>query len=160
MRKLICAVTLLLMTMPVHSQDGYYVWVDENGITNFAEQQPRGSAARYTTATKGFGDHTFAADEPAQQPMRGSRPAPAPETFSAEVDPDRIIAADRAMVAAQIAALKSANCDIGKKNLVQLEMFDKIRIKNDDGTDRLLSPAEKAEKIAVARQTIRDNCTS
>ena len=64
------------------------------------------------------------------------------------------------MVAAQIAALKSANCDIGKKNLVQLEMFDKIRIKNDDGTDRLLSPAEKAEKIAVARQTIRDNCTS
>lgn len=160
MRKLICAVTLLLMTLPVHSQDGYYVWVDENGITNFAEQQPQGYSARYMTAAKGFGDSTFAGDEPAQQPTRGSRPGPATETISAEVDPDQIIAADRAKVATQIAARKSANCDIGKKNLVQLEMFDKILIKNDDGTDRLLSPAEKAEKIAVARQTIRDNCTS
>lgn len=130
----------------------YYTWIDENGVTNFSQRGPQSGDA--SVISKG--------SRPGQQtPADNARPKPIPEPEPAnpEVDPDTVIAEQRAAVAAKIAEQKAANCEIGKRNLTSLEMYERIRVMGEDGKERLLSDAEKAERMATARQTIREYCT-
>jgi hypothetical protein len=161
--------------MSVFAQD-YYVWVDANGVTNYAQKKPLGVESRLITGSQRVG-----AGDQIVDTRRGSRPgaqafdnanlqaeqaAKQSETTSQtgstdqEVDPDKIIAEDRAIIAAKIAEQKSANCEIGKKQLTTLEMFRRIRIKDENGAERVLNEDEKATRIATARKTIRENCTN
>jgi hypothetical protein len=159
MRNLISVLILLLLSANTYSQEDYYVWIDENGITNYAQKSPEGLNAEHVTSARRFGDSTFPTNELPTVPSRGSRPGAPPEPISTEVDPDQLIAEQKAAIAAQIAQQKRSNCEIGKKNLTNLEMFKRIRVKAEDGTETVLSDAEKAERTATARQVIRENCS-
>ena len=59
---------------------------------------------------------------------------------------------------AEVAQTRASKCKIGLDNLVRLQAFARIRIKGDSGEERVLSPAEKQEKIDDARKIIQDNC--
>ena len=59
---------------------------------------------------------------------------------------------------AEVAQTRASNCKIGLDNLIRLQAFARIRIKGDSGEERVLSPAEKQEKIDDARKIIQDNC--
>ncbi len=171
MKNLICVLIVSMIPMSVLAQD-YYVWVDTNGVTNYAQQKPQGFESRLISSSQRPGSDRAIVDT-----TRGSRPgaqafdaaAQAEQTAKRaaaskaapiveEVDPDEIIAEDRAIVAAKINEQKRANCDIGKKQLTTLEMFRRIQVKGDDGEDRVLSDEEKATRTATARQITRDNC--
>jgi hypothetical protein len=39
-------------------------------------------------------------------------------------------------------------------------MYNRIRIKDENGEERILTEEEKASRTATARQIIRDNCTT
>ena len=158
--------------MSASAQD-YYVWVDANGVTNYSHKEPLGFKSRLVSSSqrpgsdkaivdtrRGSRPGAQAFDEAAQAEQAAKQAAAAfqADPTSDEVDPDKIIAEDRAAMAAKIAEQKRANCDIGKKQLTTLEMFRRIRVKSDDGEDRVLSEEEKTDRIATARQVIRDNC--
>ena len=159
MNNSVCFMLLLLTAVNAYSDDDYYVWVDNNGVTNYAQKNPRDYPAERVTATGGFGAKTLLDSEQSQAPNRGSRPGLPPEPISTEVDPDKLIAEDRDRIAGQIAAQKRSNCEIGKKNLVNLETYPRIMVKDDNGEDRLLTAEEKTAKIETARQTIREYCS-
>ncbi|MDP4597265.1 MAG: DUF4124 domain-containing protein [Pseudomonadales bacterium] len=159
MRKLISALMLLLLSANTYSQGTYYVWVDENGITNYAQQSPKGLNAEQVTSARRFGDGKFPANDLLTLPSRGSRPGARAEPISTAVDPDEVIAEQKATMAAKIAQQKTTNCEIGKKNLTSLEMFKHIRVKAEDGTEKVLSDEERAQRTATARQVIRENCS-
>ena len=168
MRNLICVLIVAFVSVSALAQD-YYIWVDEYGVTNYAQKKPQGVDSRLVSASKG-------GSQAIVDTQRGSRPGaraydaaiqtetdeqaePTGEDANEEIDPDDIIAEDRAAVAAKIAEQKRSNCDIGKKQLTTLEMFRRIRVKDENGEDRVLSAVEKATRTATARQIIRENCT-
>lgn len=158
MKNLVYLILLLLAPVHAYSEDDYYVWVDDNGVTNYAQKNPRDYPAERITATGHFAAKTLIDSEQSQAPNRGSRPGLPPEPISTEVDPDKLIAEDRERIAGQIAAQKRSNCEIGKKNLVNLETYPRIMVKDENGEDRLLTAEEKTAKIGTARQTIREYC--
>ncbi len=140
-----------LGALPALSESDYYTWVDENGITNYAERKPDNYQARYVTRA-----HRFGYREPDEQDTAETQQeAEEPE----EVDPDKIIAAERAKFEAELAEEKRFNCDVGKKNLTRLETFARIRIKDENGNERIMTREEMDAKEAESRQLIRDNCT-
>ncbi|MFT6516717.1 MAG: hypothetical protein ACJATP_000373 [Candidatus Azotimanducaceae bacterium] len=161
--------------MSVFAQD-YYTWVDANGITNYAQQNPQGLEARLVgrsqdtdkdnaivdtrsgsrPGAQAFNKATQQAEQAAEQATQASQI----DTTSEAVDPDQIIADDRAAMAAKIAEQKRDNCNIGKKQLTTLKMYNRIRIMDENGEERILTEEEKSSRTATARQIIRDNCTT
>jgi len=149
------AVTLTFSAYTVLAAEDYYTWVDENGVTNYAEKNPLGYQARFVSKTRTFG-----------QRIATPTPAPAvpniPDAPSSvnEVNPDAVIAEERAVIAAEIATAKKSNCSIGKKNLARLEMFSRVRVTDENGQSRTLTVEEKSAKENEAREVIKDNCAA
>jgi hypothetical protein len=141
----------------------YYTWVDENGVTNYAEKEPSGYNARFVTREESrFGYSLRPQGDALPQQVEPETPDTSAEAVpddAEQPDIDQQVAAERARVDAEIAAAKRSNCQIGRRNLAQLEAYARIRVKDDDGEERVLTDAEKAERIRKAKQTIRENCT-
>jgi len=159
--RLLTVVLLGLLTSGLNAAE-YYTWVDENGVVNYAEKNPRNYDATHITSTRAFGRR-----EIPRQPVAGTNSDGGSSDSdgrdsdgegSAGIDPDEAIAAERARVAAQVAQVKQGNCDIGKRNLAQLEAFSRIRVQGEDGQERVLTDEEKQQRINEARNIIRENC--
>lgn len=167
MRNLISLLTLLLLASTAGAAEDYWVWVDKSGVTNYSEQPPTNvTGARHITSEQQLGvrerqfgdrDPSLIQDETPAQPT----PAPGrnPSGKTGPVNPDSTIADQRAAVQAKIAETKQRNCEIGKRNLAQLEAYSRIRVKGDDGKERVLSDQEHQAQIEQARQIIQDNCS-
>lgn len=148
----------------------YYVWVDENGVTNYSERNPKGYNAQHVTESTALGFPQDSANSrrpgrppPAQAPQAQSSDTPAATAPASapgqEVDPDELAAQQRAAFEQEIAETKRKNCELGKRNLAQLQAYARIRVEGEDGTERLLGDEEKQARIDEARQIIRENCT-
>ncbi|MEX1237593.1 MAG: DUF4124 domain-containing protein [Pseudomonadales bacterium] len=166
-------ILVLLLGATAYAETDYYVWVDENGVTNYSER-PGDNTARQMSRNNRLGElqddesqyrgsRPGAIPTPAEQPQpdrTATTPAvPAASTGDGGVDPDALIAEERAAIAAKIAETKRANCTIGKRNLAQLEAYARIRVKDDSGQERVLTEEERQAQISEARQIVRDNCT-
>ena len=143
------------LASPVIGEAEYYTWVDENGVTNYAERNPQGYDAQFISSSRPFGYQRGSGRPRAQQQDSASTES----TTSDESGSDISIAAERQAMAQQIAEVKRSNCEMGKRNLAQLEAFRRIRVKDENGEERLLSDEEKAQRINETRQIIRENCT-
>lgn len=144
------AAVSLLMPQNLFGAQEYFTWVDENGVTNYSQRNPQGYQAQRVSKTHKFGEQVFLEQ----------RPSPSTQVaITDEVDPDALVAEQVAAEARKIAATKRSNCEIGKKNLTNLQAFSRIRVTEDDGSVRVLTTAEKATKTETARQVIRENCS-
>ena len=135
------------------AEEEYYTWIDENGVTNYAERNPEGVNATFVSRNQAFGRR--AADEgrpttAASQPSQNARQV---------TDPDALVDEQAAVMAAEVAQIKRENCNIGKNNLAQLKAFSRIRVSDEQGQNRILTEDEKEARSDKARQTIRENCT-
>lgn len=148
-----------MLVTPCLSQaeaEEYYTWVDENGVTNYAERNPEGVNATFVGRSQSFGRP--GAVEPAPTSPRepsGGNTASAGD----EVNPDELVDENAARLAAELAETKRRNCDIGKNNLAQLKAFARIRVSDEKGENRILTDEEKEAKAEQARQVIRENCS-
>jgi hypothetical protein len=143
---------LYLPYQATSASDAYYTSVDENGVTNFAQQDPKDYESTYVRTTA--------------QAARLNRPTPktnVDDTASAseqEVDPDREIQEEREDIRQQIAKIRASNCKIGKRNLAKLEAYARIRVIEEDGQERVISEEEKQARTEKARKTITENCVN
>jgi hypothetical protein len=147
---ILCTTLAVLAPQNLSGAQEYYTWIDENGVTNYSQRNPQGYQAQRVSKTHKFGERVFLEQRP---------PTSTQATAPAEVDPDALVADQVAAEARRIASTKRSNCEIGKKNLTNLQAFSRIRVTEDDGSVRILTPAEKAAKTETARQVIRENCT-
>jgi hypothetical protein len=138
-----------LLAMVALGESEYYTWVDKNGVTNYAEK-PTESDARLVTSSHRFGYPT---------PGQDTESAPPDSGLSNEVDPDKLIAGEKAEMEAAVAETKNFNCNIGKKNLARLQTYGRVKIKGDDGNYRIMTPVEMDEKKEESRDLIKENCT-
>ena len=149
---------LILLFSATSNAAEYYTWVDENGVVNYAEHNPQGYSAQHVSASQRFGYAGDAQNNPSETP---------PQVEDAASDPDQLddkaidaqIADEKARIDKEIASAKKSNCAIGKRNLAQLQAYARIKVKDDDGTERLLTDSEKNTRISKAKQTISENCT-
>lgn len=163
MGKLLSIVSMALVifwtSATAFAEAEYYTWIDENGITNYAERNPTGYDARFISSEQRFGYRGFGeAPDPAAERNQPDERAEAEED-EAPTDIDAEIAAETARIDQEIAAAKRSNCNIGKLNLAQLENYNRIRVKGDDGKVRVLTEEERQQRINKARETVRENCS-
>ena len=135
----------------------YYTWVDENGVVNYAQRNPQGYQAEYVTGSQRFGYSNEQADVTPEAATSSEDTTDPDQTDDAEIDAQ--IASEKARFDKEIAAAKKSNCTIGKRNLAQLESYARVKVRDDDGTERVLTDSEKSARINKAKQTIRENCT-
>ncbi len=152
LRNGIICILVSLGALPALTESDYYTWVDENGITNYAERKPADYQARFVTRSHRFGYRESDEEDAADAEQETEQPK--------EVDPEKVIAAEREKFEAELAEEKRFNCDVGKKNLTRLETFARIRIRDENGNERVMTREEMNEKEAESRQLIRDNCTA
>ncbi|MFT7549490.1 MAG: hypothetical protein ACI9VI_003349 [Candidatus Azotimanducaceae bacterium] len=145
------ALIICAFTTTVNAEEDYYTWIDENGVTNYAERNPQGYQAEYVTKTRRFGQRVEQTQTEAPKVPDSPSSAPAANT-------DDIISEEKAVLRAEIAATKKSNCDIGKKNLARLQMFSRVRVTDEKGENRTLSAEEKSAKEAQARKIVNENC--
>lgn len=138
-------------------ESDYYTWVDENGVTNYAEQKPADTDARLVTHAQRFGYP--ARDESRAQVDKTTAAGSASTGTPAEVDPDKLIADEKARVEATLSEQRKFNCNVGKKNLVRLETHARIKITDDSGSTRFMSSEEMDAKKTESRTLIQENCT-
>ena len=147
---------ILFLTTTTNAAE-YYTWVDENGVVNYAARSPQGYQAKYVTGSQRFGYSRGEAD--------GASEAATPPVDTASPDQiddkafDAQIAGERARINQEIAAAKKSNCAIAKRNLAQLEAYARIKVRDDDGSEKVLTETEKSTRVNQAKQTIRENCT-
>jgi hypothetical protein len=85
-----------------------------------------------------------ASDRPAQRP---------PDQAGAEA-----ASPEREEVEQEIARIKQANCEGARRNLAKLEAFARIRVRGEDGQERMLTDEEKQQRLQQERITISENC--
>ena len=134
----------------------YYTWVDENGITNFSERDPKEYNATFVSSEARFGIQQRRQAAPQSPASYGSKGLPE-DTKTSE---DEQIGAEQELVRQQIAKAKQSNCEVGKRNLAKLQAFARIRVKDDEGKETMLSDEEKQQRMEQARITIRENCVN
>jgi len=150
-----------LFTLSAFAAEDYYIWVDENGVTNYSQRDSKEYHAQHVTQAN-------RPDLNRGRPQAATRLAPAApaETTAAttaapaeEIDPDALVAEQAAALASELAEARRTNCEAGKQNLAQLQAFRRVRVTDDKGVNRILTEAEKAEKTDSARQLVRENCS-
>lgn len=154
MRTLISILIIASFTVTPAIAADYYTWVDENGVTNYGERNPPGYNAEFVTRYQRFGIPTQPRDETPEPVASNSFAA----SGISSVDPDELVAEQRDALRAKIASARASNCEIGKRNLAQLEAYRRIRVSDDNGENRLLTQDEKQAKADEAREVIRENC--
>lgn len=151
-----------LAVSPALIAEEYYTWVDENGVTNYAQKKPRGYEAMSVGGEEDipFGYRRNAEPEPEPEPdPNAGRPGyNPPDEALGEVDPDALIAEEKAAIEAKLAEDRAFNCDVGKRNLTRLEAYSRVKIVGEDGEARFMTPEEIEEKKTESRQLIRENC--
>ncbi len=169
-RKLESTIALVLTLLCANSAavaTEYYTWVDENGVVNFSERDPENYSAELintrTARTRAFGFQRPTASTEADSSNLANSTTDESELGEdgAGLDPeiDAQIADEKARMQAEIAQTKRSNCAIGRRNLAQLETYARVRVLDDDGTERTLTDEQKRSRIEEARKTIRENCT-
>jgi hypothetical protein len=155
--RIVRTIALLFIMLYLPSQtlnaagEAYYMWIDENGVTNFGQKDPKEYESVYVRSS----NHDVRLNRP-----RLPKPDPkeTPASRKQEVDPDIEIQDERDDIKEQIAKIRASNCQIGKRNLAKLEAYARIRVRGDDGEERVISEEEKQDRTAKARKTVTENC--
>lgn len=87
----------MLAANGTHAAQDYYTWIDENGVKNYSQRNPRGYKARRVSKTHKFRQQIYLEQVSTTTP---STIAPA------EIDPDALVAEQVAAEARKVAAIK------------------------------------------------------
>ena len=147
---------LVLLANKGYCQQEYYIWVDESGVTNYAERAPAGHQTTHVTENQRFGYK----ERPQMQPpeKNAKEPGSSADLIPKAIDPDEAIAEEKIKYKTILTNEHRQNCELGKQNLARLETFARIRVLAENGEYRYLSPEEITERKRDSRETIIAYC--
>jgi hypothetical protein len=128
-----------------------YKWVDENGVTNYTQRPIKGVESKRPRR------------QIADAPQEAEESAPAAEKPEMVLTEDQQamlneLKAKEAARLVEVAKIREANCTKSHKVLERLTAKDRIRVREHDGTERVLPHDELQARIADAHQGIATNC--
>lgn len=128
----------------------YYMWVDDDGVFNFSQMQPRNRVAdeipKPPKAPRPGGREPQSGESASQNQAAGSSSATAE-------DEDYI-----AQMEAVSSQGREVNCTLGRRTLQKLNQFRNIFMKGEDGLWRELTPERRATEVTKAERLIAENC--
>ncbi|WP_448552000.1 DUF4124 domain-containing protein [Thalassotalea montiporae] len=147
MYKLIPTLCLLLFTMSGNAQDTtVYRWVDKDNIVHFSHQHPNDKdfakvdvRVAYAPVVPDGEKNSFVDDWLAERQAQKE----------AKNELER---------ARQASELIEKNCQAAQVNLKLLGGFERILLKEPDGSSRLLTPEEKQEQRMLNKQHVEIYC--
>jgi hypothetical protein len=159
MRKLI-EIGLLVASLPLLMGSDVYRWVDLNGVVNFTQLKPRGvQADQITTGGAGPMVVAQAADQPVGAPGAAESDGEAQLTTEQQKMLKGLQSAEQAR-RTEIARIKGANCEKSRSVLDRLTATERIRVRDNDGSERIMDESERQRRITEAHRGIAENCTS
>ena len=111
-----------------------YKWTDEKGQVHFSERPPLGTQTEVVKPQIGHSEpvnYETAAAEKAKEEKAGTEK-------NALKDPER--------------------CEVARQNLEKLKTYVRIRIKDENGEYRFLTPEELTQKTNEASKAIEESC--
>lgn len=147
MRLLPLIVLLVLPALPAWAEQ-VYRWVDENGVVHFSATPPEGKSAE-------------------QRPLRYIRnPDPAAaeaarKRWSEQAEQREKAGQEAATQGGQSAAERAeraSNCQAAREIVSRLQSAPATRYRQDDGSYRMYTPDEIAQKVSEAREREREYC--
>ena len=121
----------------------YYKWVDENGITQYAEQPPLGVKAE-KVSTYGGSSTTYDPNASIANTEEGKQEAAHKKD-----------AEDRAKA---LEKQEQAKCEQVDAQLKTLKERGRVRMVDKDGKERVLTPEEQAAKVLELEKYMKDTC--
>ncbi|MGK0440505.1 MAG: hypothetical protein ACJA0N_000300 [Pseudohongiellaceae bacterium] len=120
---------------------GYYRWKDQEGNLKLSDRPPAaGIEARFVETL-------------------GSRKSRYSSTTSTEVTSTPDSAQPKESLKMEILPEKDPErCKQAQENITALEGYTRIRVTDDDGTQRLLTEDEKNVQVERSKKAISDNC--
>lgn len=146
----------------------YWVWVDKNGVTNFSQTEPKDHLAKHIGGTGPDGSIVSNEDsrrpgmeayEKAEMKKKKAREKKLAAKVPAKpkVDPNKLVAEQRAKMQQKVAALKRKNCRQARINVKQLER-SRVRSKDKDGNVYVMPPDQQQQQLKTARDAVQENC--
>lgn len=155
------AVTALLCCAGASQAAEVYRWVDADGIVNYTQQKPRNVAVQALTTQAGA--PTAVRDQPASTPIGESVPetgADQPEMTDAQQRMLEELQAKEQARQREIAEIREENCQKSQTVLSDLSAKERIRVRGNDGMERIMGEDERQRRISEAQQGIVQNCAS
>jgi len=155
---LTCSVCLCA-TFAIPGMANTYRWVDDNGVVNYAERKPRGISEDRVTVVAGD-------DSAASARNSSSSASPVPATGGMPPLDDRQeqmmaeLQRNEANRQEQVATIRKDNCERSRRVLNNLSVNNRIRVRAEDGNERVITEEERQQRIAEAQQGIVANCDS
>ena len=143
-----------------------YMWVDNNGVVNYAERVPRGVPLDRVTRVS---DNSLgpSSTPPQALPEITSRSQARQQNTA---DNEDLNEDQQEMLAelqsaeqnrqAQVAKIRQDNCERARRVLANLNGTGRIRVVGDDGERRVLDENDRSQRIAEAQRGIATNCDS
>jgi hypothetical protein len=153
---------LLLSSLTTAQAEEIYRWIDANGVVNYTQQKPRDIAAQQLTTQRGAPTRVESTAQPAQAAaaVNSDLDAAESELSSAQQEMLKDLRAAEAARQEEIAKVREANCQKSRALLSNLSAKDRIRVRDDNGTERIMAEDERQRKIEQAQKGIVENCAS
>lgn len=137
------------------SAERYWRWVDSNGVVNYTQQKPYGiDAVQVSTLPGGSSPSTSSSSNSAAS--SGDEAEPSLDERQQSV----LDALQQAELARQqeVARIEQDNCNRSRDVLNRLNVRSRIRVRNADGSARMMDETERQERIAEAQQGVAQYC--
>ena len=159
---------LILSMLPAFAAADIYRYVDKNGVVTYTEQLPYGvTGERIVTENTGPTQTVRNLDgSTASSDVTQAAPNAAPPVANDKVKLSKqqqsmlqeLKAADDARKQ-ELAKIRDANCERSKDVLDRLQSRGRIRVKDDDGTERIIGEDEREQRIQEAQDGVATNCS-
>jgi hypothetical protein len=133
-----------------------YRWVDESGTINYTQHKPIGvdftqltTAGRPVHVSRRSADAKAGVEDPAKDKLSKAE--------QALLDDRKARQEERQ---AEIARIRDANCSKSRRMLTRLTATERIRIRENNGDERVMTEDERQQRISNTQQNIVDNCAS
>ena len=142
----ILSITLLIWLLPATAKT--YRWVDEKGVTVYSQTPPPSGEA---TLIKPPPPPAAAPDEIMKNLKRRQATIDAGKKKKEKTGKNE-------STEAKNAEKKKQNCEISRKNLKEITLHPRIKMKMEDGSFKLLSEEERQAKIDTYNKNIEKYC--
>jgi hypothetical protein len=139
---IIAGIAFALTASPVFAKD-YYKWIDADGITRYAEQPPVGVQA-VKVSTYGGSSTPYDPNAAVAQTAEGQKDA----EHKKEID-DHV---------KQLEKEEQEKCTKVKDQLTVLKERGRVRMRDKEGNERVLTEKEQADKIVELEKYVKDMC--
>ena len=143
---IILTVVFLIWLLPATAKS--YRWVDENGVTIYSQSPPPSGDATVIKPPP----------PPATPPEEAMKKLKEQQAAIDKSRSKKNEADKKDGKEAKNAEIKKQTCEASKKNLEQLELHPRVRMKMDDGSYKQLTDEERTAEIQEAKKGIEKYC--